>query len=184
MSKLSTAAWAVHNLGLGACFGGQLFGKYALNSKLGVIDSKPDRGKMLNAAWNSYNVINAASLGAATATWFAGRTAVSGESIDEETRNLVLAKDALLIGSALVGLAAMTSGLKLTGQAPEGAVPIETGTKPAPETPEEAAKLLRTVNSLGNASLALIGATVAVTTILSMKSAESTSWSAVSCLLP
>lgn len=184
MSKLSAAAWVVHDLGLGAAFGGQLFGKYALNSKLGVIGSKPDRGRMLNAAWNSYNVINAASVGAAIATWIAGRTAISGESIDDETRKLVLAKDALLAGSAVVGLAAMASGKKLTDQSPGGAVPIETGTKPAPETPEEAAKLLRTVNTLGNASIALIGASVAVTTILSMKSGESTEWSAISRLLP
>lgn len=184
MGKLSTAAWVGHNLGLGAAFGGQLFGKYALNSKLGVIDSKADRGKMLNAAWNSYNVINAASLGTALATWFTGRAAISGESIDDEARKLVLAKDALLAGSTLVGLAAMISGKKLAGQTPGGAVPIETGTEPAPETPDEAAKLLRTVNTLGNASIALIGATVAVSTILSMKSGESARWSAIARLLP
>lgn len=184
MGKLSTAAWVVHNLGLGASFGGQLFGKYALNSKLDAIESKPDRGRMLNTAWNSYNRINAASIGAAVLTWFAGRAAISGESIDEEARGLVLAKDALLLGATAVGVVAMTSGLKLTGQAPGGAVPIETGTEPAPETPEEAARLLRTVNALGNVSLALIGATIAVTTILSMKSGESAKWSAVSRLLP
>jgi hypothetical protein len=184
VSKLSTVAWIGHNLGLGAAFGGQLFGKYALNSKLSVIDSRPDRGKVLNAAWNSYNVINAASLGTAVATWLAGRTAISGRSIDDEARKLVLAKDALLAGSTLVGLAAMVCGKKLTAQAPGGAVPVESGTKPALETPEEAAKLLRTVNALGNTSIALIGATVAVTTILSMKSGESTEWSAVSRLLP
>ena len=29
MSKLSTSAWIGHNLGLAACFGGTLFGKFA-----------------------------------------------------------------------------------------------------------------------------------------------------------
>ena len=49
ITKLSTAAWAAHNLGLSASLGGLLFGKVALNPSLGVIDSKPDRGKILNA---------------------------------------------------------------------------------------------------------------------------------------
>jgi hypothetical protein len=95
MAKLSTAAWVAHNLGLAACFGGHLFGKLALNPKLDAPGSKTERAKMLNAAWNRYNVVNAVSLGTAAATWFVGRASISGESIGENARNLVLAKDAL-----------------------------------------------------------------------------------------
>ncbi len=184
MTKLSTAAWIAHNLGLAACFGGQLFGKVALNPNLGAISSKEERGKMLNTAWNRYNVVNAVSLGTAAATWFFGRAGISGRSIDEEVRNLVLAKDVLFVVSLLTGLAAIASGLRLTRQAPDGAVPVETGTEPAPETPEQATSLLRAVNVLGNVNLGLIGAIVGVTTILSMKAGESTRWSVVSRLLP
>jgi hypothetical protein len=183
MTKLSTAAWIAHDLCLGACFGGQLFGKLALNPNLDAISSKEERGKALNAAWNRYNAVNALSLGTAAATWFFGRAGISGRSIDEEARNLVLAKDILFVASILTGLASIASGLRLSRQAPEGAVPVETGTKPAPETPEEAASLLRTVNVLGNVSLGLIGAIVGVTTMLSMKAGESTRWSVVSRLL-
>jgi len=78
MAQLSTAAWVAHNLGLAACFGGQLFGKLALNPKLDALSSKTERGKMLNAAWNRYNVVNAVSLGTAAATWFVGRAGISG----------------------------------------------------------------------------------------------------------
>jgi hypothetical protein len=46
MTKLSTAAWVAHNLGLAACFGGLLFGKTALNPSLNAIDSQADRGKV------------------------------------------------------------------------------------------------------------------------------------------
>jgi hypothetical protein len=184
MAKLSTAAWAAHNLGLGTCFGGLLFGKFALNPNLDPISSKEERGKLLTAAWNRYNVVNAVSLGTAAATWFVGRAGISDRSIDEEARNLVLVKDALFVASALSGLASMVSGLRLTRQAPEGAVPVQTGTTPAPETPEEAASLLRTVNVLGNVNLVLFVAIVAVTTMLSMKSGKSTRWSAVSRFLP
>jgi hypothetical protein len=40
MTKLSTAAWIAHNLGIGASFGGLLFGKLALNPNLDVISSR------------------------------------------------------------------------------------------------------------------------------------------------
>ena len=184
MAKLTTAAWVAHNLGLAACFGGQLFGKLALNPKLDVLSANDERGKMLNAAWNRYNAVNVISLGTAAATWFIGRAGISGESIDKDARNLVLAKDALFVASALTGLASIISGLRLSRQAPDGATPIQTGTEPAPETPEEAAGLLRTVNVLGNVSLGLIASIIAVTTILSQKAGQSTRWSVVSRLLP
>ena len=73
MTKLSTAAWVAHNLGLGACFGGTLFGKLALNPSVAAISSKPERGKVLSSAWNRYNAVNAASLITAAGTWFVGR---------------------------------------------------------------------------------------------------------------
>jgi hypothetical protein len=184
MARLTTAAWIAHNIGLAASFGGQLFGKLALNPKLAVLSARDERGKMLNAAWNRYNVVNAVSFGVAALTWFLGRAGVSGRSIDEEARNLVLAKDALFVAGALTGLASIFSGLRLTRQAPDGATPIQTGTEPAPDTPEEAAGLLRTVNVLGNLSLGIIASIIAVTTILSQKAGQSTRWSAVSRFLP
>jgi hypothetical protein len=184
MSTLSTIAWAAHNLGIGASFGGLLFGKAALNPSLSVIDSKPDRGKILNAAWNRYNALNVVSLATAAATWFVGRAGISGGEVDEETRNLVLAKDILFGAAALTGLASVIGGLQLSRQAPEGATPIESGTTPANDTPEAAARLLRMVNVLGNVNLALIGAIGVITTILSMKATESARFSALSRFLP
>ena len=184
MSKLTTVAWIAHNLGLAASFGGILFGKIALNGKLDVLDSQPERGKLLNAAWNRYNAINVLSLGTAAATWFVGRAGISGRSIDEDARGLVLTKDILFVLSAVSGLASIIQGRALTRQAPEGAVPIESGTTPASGTSEEAAGLLRSVNVLGNANLVLIGAIEAITTILAMKANKSTRWSAVSRFLP
>jgi hypothetical protein len=184
MTKVTTTAWIAHNLGIGASFGGQLFGKFALNPKLDVLDSEPDRGKLLNAAWNRYNVVNAISFGTAALTWFAGRTRISGRSIDDEARTLTLLKDGLFVAGAAAGLASMFSGLSLARQAPGGAVPIASGTTPASNTPEEAAKLLRRVNVLGNVNIAIIGAIGAVTTILSQKAGKSTRWSAVARFLP
>ena len=184
MSTLCTVAWAAHNLGIGASFGGLLFGKAALNPTLSVLDSNLERGKILNAAWNRYNVVNVVSFGTAAATWFVGRAGLSGGEIDEDTRNLVLAKDVLFGAAALTGLASAIGGFQLSRQAPEGATPIESGTTPADDTPEAAARLLRMVNVLGNVNIVLVGAIGVITTILSMKAAKSTRWSAVSRFLP
>ena len=184
MRTLSTVGWVVHNLGLGACFGGLLFGKTALNPSLDVLSSEGDRGKILNTAWNRYNAINVASFAAAAITWFPGRLGLSGGEIDDQTRNLVLAKDILFGVGALTGLASVIQGRSLTGQAPDGAVPIASGTTPSSNTPEKAASLLRSVNQLGNINIGVTGAILGITTILSMKATESTKFSAVSRLLP
>jgi hypothetical protein len=181
---LSTVGWVVHNVGLGACFGGLLFGKTALNPSLDVLSSEADRGKLLNTAWNRYNTINMASFAAAALTWFPGRLGLSGGEIDDQTRRLVLAKDILFGVGALTGLASVVQGRSLTGQAPDGAVPIASGTTPSSSTPEKAASLLRSVNQLGNVNIGVTGAILGITTILSMKATESAKFSAVSRLLP
>ena len=85
---------------------------------------------------------------------------------------------------ALTGLASVVQGRALTGQAPEGAVPIESGTTPAAETPEKATSLLRSVNQLGNLNIVVTGAILGITTVLSMKATESVRFSAVSRFLP
>lgn len=177
MSKLTTTAWAAHNLGLAATLGGLLFGKLSFNPQLEELQSQAERGKLLNKVWNKYNIVNAVSLGTAAVTWFIGRAGISGESLDDDGRNLVLTKDVLFVAAILSGLASIIAGGRLAQQATDGAVPIQSGTEPSSETPEEAAKLLRTVNVLGNVNIVLVGAISLVTTILSMKAIESTRWS-------
>ena len=184
MRTLSTAAWVVHNLGLAICFGGSVFGKTSLNPNLDVIDTEPDRGKILNTSWNRFNVISAASFIASAATWFPGRLGLSGGEIDQQTRNLVLAKDLLYAAGTASGIASVIRGRALAEQAPGGAVPIADGTTPSSNTPQKAASLLRSVNQLGNLNLAITGAILGITTILSMKATESSKFSAVSRLLP
>ena len=84
----------------------------------------------------------------------------------------------------MTGLISMISGLQLTRQASEGAVPIDSGVSPAPEMSEEAARLLRRVNVLGKVNIAVLGGVIVVSTILSMKAKESVRWSLLYRLLP
>lgn len=113
-----------------------LFGKLALNPNLDVLENKTDRGKLLNKSWNRYNAVNAASVGTAIATWLAGRSSISGNfALDDEGNNLVRTKDALLATVAVTGLVSMLSGLSLSRQAPDGAVPLDSGLAPRPRCP-------------------------------------------------
>ena len=184
MTKFSTAAWVAHNLGLAAWFGGTLFGKLALNPSVEIVDSKEERGKVLNSAWNRYNAVNAASLGTAAGTWVAGRGMLSGDEIGEDARNLVLAKDVLLGAGAVTGLASGVGGVLLSRQDPEGATPAETGDEPAPETPEPADTIQRWLDVLGNVNIVLAATVIAITTLLAMRSGESGRWSTISRFLP
>lgn len=67
--------------------------------------------------------------------------------------------------AASTGLSALVTQLALYRQAPEGAVPLETGGVPAPEASARAARLQRIVS----ASVALFGSLVAVTTVMSQE---------------
>jgi hypothetical protein len=113
-----------------------------------------------------------------------GRAGISGRSLDEQARSLVLVKDVLFGAASLSGLASAIGGPFVSRQAPEGATPTETGNVPAPETLDRAAWLIQMNSMLGNANLALLASIIVVATVLSMKAAESTCWCAFSRLLP
>ena len=63
-------ARAAHDWGLASWLGGSMFGQFALNPAVAKIEDKRERGKVVNAAWNGYNVINALSLGSVALGWF------------------------------------------------------------------------------------------------------------------
>lgn len=151
---LANTARAAHDVGLAAWLGGSLFGKFALNPAVQLIDKKSDRGKVVNAAWNGYNVINSLSLGAVAVGWFGARfTEAKPENLSDTERALSLVKDGLVVTAVVTGVLNGIQGARLGKQAPEGAVPIETGTVPAPETPPEAAKIQRSLGVLGNLNI-------------------------------
>ncbi|WP_434043284.1 MULTISPECIES: hypothetical protein [Sorangium] len=184
MATLSTSAWVLHELGLAAGFGGPLFGRLALHQAVRDIHSEAERGKVLADAWQRYNLVNAISLGTAAATWFIGRTMISGRSIDEETRTLVHLKDILLGATLATSVVNMVSGRQMSEQAPARAVPVRDGDTPSPRTPAKAAALQQLLNVMGPLNIALTAGVIGVTTVLAMKSGRSTKWSFISRLLP
>ena len=168
---LANTTRALHDVGLAGWLGGSMFGKFALNPAVRVIDKKTDRGKVVNAAWNGYNLVSSLSLGAVALGWAGARfTEARPDKMSEGERTLSMYKD-VLIGTAVVtGVLSGVQGGRLAKQAPEGAVPVETGTTPAPETPPQAARIQRSLGLLGNLNIATGIALVAVNAILAQQS--------------
>jgi hypothetical protein len=158
---------AAHDVGLAAWLGGVMFGKFAHNPSLEKISSHAERGSVSNAAWNGYNPINAAGLGAAALGWGAARlTEANPVRLTGPEKTLSRAKDGLMAAAVVTGIANGVQGARLARQAPDGAVPVQTGTKPDAETPPRAARIQRSIAVLGNLNLASGVALVAVNAVL------------------
>jgi hypothetical protein len=164
---LANATRAAHDVGLAAWLGGAMFGKFAHNTSLVKIASHTERGSVSNAAWNGYNPINALGLGTAALGWAAARaTEADDGNLRSRERALSTAKDALMASSLLTGVLSGIQSMRMARQAPDGAVPVETGTKPSLETPPEAARIQRTLEVLGTLNISSGVALVAVNGIL------------------
>jgi hypothetical protein len=164
---LANTTRAAHDVGLAAWLGGAMFGKFAHNPALRRISSRPERGAVANAAWNGYNIVNAVGLGAAVVGWAAARaTEARPDKLSGRERTLALMKDGLMATSVVTGILNGVQGTRLAKMAPDGAVPVETGTEPAPETPPQAAKIQKSLGTLGTLNIASGAALVAVNGVL------------------
>ena len=164
---LANTTRAAHDVGLAAWLGGAMFGKFAHNPSLEKIASHSERGSVSNAAWNGYNVVNAAGLGAAALGWGAARlTEANPSNLTGTECSLSRAKDGLMAAAVLTGVGSGVQGARLAKQGRGGAVPVLTGTKPAAETPAKAARIQRSLGILGNLNIAAGVALVAVNGIL------------------
>ena len=180
MATLSTTAWVLHDLGLAAGFGGNLFGQLALNPAVAEIQSKRERGKVTHVAWDRYKSVNAASLAVMAGTWIAGRTILSGREVGQTSRMLTITKDILVAGALVGGIGAMVFGRMLDQEITISNEPIQSGSKPAAETKKRVADLQRLTNGFGRLNVVMNAAVLAVTTVLAMKAGKSSRWTMVS----
>jgi hypothetical protein len=152
--QLQNLGRAAHDIGLATWFGGQVFGKFALNPVVGVIESEAERGKVVNSGWFSFNPIGATGLLVGGVVHFVARqTEVADHKLRPVERTIARAQDALVLTSAALTVATGIQGGRLAKQAPDGAVPMENGRRPSASTPPKAVKLQRSVNALGTGAL-------------------------------
>jgi hypothetical protein len=183
MATLSTTAWVLHDLGLAAGFGGNLFGQLALHPAMKAIESKSQRRKVTHLAWDRYKFINAASLAAMAGAWLFGRTGLSGWEVSARARTLTLLKDGLVAGAFVTGTGAFITGTMLDAELKRDQK-VESGHRPARSNPQRTAQLQRAVRVLGTVNIILQASVLAVTAMLAMQSGKSNRWALVARLLP
>jgi hypothetical protein len=167
---LSQVGRAAHDIGLAGLLGGNLFGRVALHPSVSAISDRAERGRVVNAAWRRYGVINAVSLAAVIAGWAGARADEAADRrLTPEERRLARAKDVLVGVVGVTGVATAVQGIAFSRTAPDGAVPLRDGERTAPEADERQKAAKRRVNALGIASLAADAALVAVNAALEQR---------------
>ncbi len=166
MRQASTPVRSLHKIGLGINLGGTVFGLIALNPTVKRISDRSERGRVLNEAWARFQTIGVLAMGLTVAMWRLGGLKEAEGDLDPI---LAGAKNLLLGGALLTTVASAISGMRIASQAPEGATPVESGTEPAPGTPEEAARSQRLSAFLGAATVALVAGVLGLSSALEVR---------------
>ena len=157
-----------------ALLGGNLFGRVALHPALRDISDKTERGTVLNHAWRRYGTVNSLALVGLVAGWSSLRKDETGPLwTSPRRRSLVLAKDVAVGAVVVSGLASALGGVGFAQQASDGAVPMDSGSEPAPEASARASRLKHLVNVLGGLNLASEVSLVGVNVLLSRSASRS-----------
>jgi hypothetical protein len=134
----------------------------ALHPAVEGVCTPEDRGRVVNEAWHRYGKINSLSLAAVVGNWVAARTfETRGHLLNERERKLTVAKDVAVGAVAITGVASAAAGVRFGKAAPDGAVPLKSGSEAAPGASPSQSRQKRALNALGAASLlsevALVG---------------------------
>jgi hypothetical protein len=147
--------------------GGNLFARVAMHPAMREVSDTRERGKVVNRAWGRYGTVNTLALLAVLAGWLGAR---AGEArpgmLSRREQRLAAAKDAAVAAVAVTGVAAGIEGMRFARAEPEGAVPLETGSRTAPEAPRREATMKRALDALGRANLAATVALVGINSAL------------------
>jgi len=156
MTADNTVSRSLHDLGLATWFGGSLMGAVGLNGAAAEVEEPKQRLRVANAGWNRWTPVNLAGIAAHLAGGAVLLGANKGRVADQRgVAQATVAKTALT-GAALAATAwSRALGAKLD-QA--GEAPVEGGTDPSIDTPEDVAKAQRQLKVLQWVIPALTGA--------------------------
>jgi uncharacterized membrane protein len=178
MTNLSTAAWIAHNLGLATSLGGNMFGQGAFQPALQKdVSDEQQRAQISDDAWSRYSWWNLAAHGVVAATWFAGRTKLSGREVSGTARTLTVVKDVLVVASLVSGVSSVVVG-KLLGEKAKRQRDEHRTSDEEVDRLRTAVKALGAVNMITNAGIS------AVSTTLAMEGMKSVRAAIVSRMLP
>ena len=156
MTADNTVSRSLHDLGLATWFGGSLMGAVGLNGAAADVEEPRQRLRVANAGWNRWTPVNLAGIAAHLAGGAVLLGANKGRVASQQGVAQATVVKTALTGAALAATAwSRALGAKLD-QADE--VPVEGGTDPSIDTPEDVAKAQRQLKVLQWVIPALTGA--------------------------
>ncbi len=161
MRKQNTFARTIHDVGLGIWLGGSLMGAIGLNRASAEPKDPSERARVANAGWSKWTPINLAGIAAYV---------LGGMQLMKDNKARLVSQrgvGGMTLAKNLVTLGALgaTGYARLLGQRvmQGGDVPVEDGTTPLPETPEEVASAQRQLKILQYAVPASVAALIGLT---------------------
>lgn len=182
-ATLSTASWVAHDLGTAIGVGGGLFGRVALEPSVRDIADRDKRGQIVTGAWRRFGRIQLSALAVMAATWYAGRSRLSGAAAGG-AQGLVVAKDILVGTSFASAIGSAVAGNLMAKQRRNAPVPMNEQGEVASDAPAPARALGRLTDVFGLINVCAGIGVVAVTAMLAMRAGKSKTWTVVSRLLP
>jgi hypothetical protein len=160
MTADNTFSRSLHDLGLAAWFGGSLMGAVGLNGAAAEVEEPKQRLRVANSGWNRWTPVNLAGITAHVAGGLVLLGANKGRVASQQGVAQTTVVKTALTGAALAATAwSRALGAKLE-QA--GEVPVEGGTEPRGDTPEDVAKAQRQLKVLQWVIPALTGAVLVI----------------------
>jgi hypothetical protein len=152
----NTVSRSLHDVGLATWFGGSLMGAVGLNGAAAEVQEPKQRLRVANSGWNRWTPVNLAGIAAHVAGGAVLLGANKGRVASQQGVGQAAVVKTALTGAALAATAwSRALGAKLN-QASE--VPVEGGTDPSGDTPEDVAKTQRQLKVLQWVIPALTGA--------------------------
>jgi len=184
-ATLSTVSWGAHDLGTAIGVGGGLFGRMALEPSVRHIEDREKRGEVVADAWRRFGAVQLGSLAVMAATWYAGRSKLSGTAAGGgSAQALVVAKDILVGATVVTAVGSAVTGNMMAAERRKGAVPMNDNGEVAADAPPRARVLGRVTDAFGLLNLCAGVGVIAVTAALAMQAGKSKTWTALSRLLP
>jgi hypothetical protein len=163
MSERNTVIRSLHDLGLAAWFGGTLAGAVGINGAAADVTDRTERLHTANAGWARWTPVNLVAIGAHLIGGAGLLRANSGRVATQKGT----AGTAGLKGALTVAALGVTAYSRVLGKKLEQAdhAPVEGGTDPGPDTPEDIAKAQRQLKVTQWVIPALTGGIVVLTAV-------------------
>ena len=138
MAADNTVSRSLHDLGLAAWFGGSLMGAVGVNGAAAQVEEPKQRLRVANAGWNRWTPVNLAGIAAHLAGGTVLLTANKGRVAGQQG---VAQATAVKTGLTVLALGATAWARALGAKLDQaGEVPVEGGTDPSGDTPEDVVK--------------------------------------------